>query len=441
MAALIHCPFCGRENNSSSNYCVFCGREIKAKEREKPVTTDNPPPVRRSSSAPSAVAPVVLDGSWHLIDTDGAVVCQLPYKYNASVKDDVGPFFGGFSRVRSGHMTGYIDMAGREAVHILYLGGSSHFSEGLVAVQSGDKWGYLNTYGAQAIPYVFDQARDFSENLAAVQLNDKWGFIDRAGRRVIPFIFDSAESFSDGLACVEYGGGYGYINKNGQAVGTFCHGRLSEIEGFLTMGKNALTGYRSLRNTRGEVVSRLPFQRAFPFSDNVAVVEVPEEVGNFWLHARRYRYIDKMGNYLKLSYGDNDFGVAGDFSEGLATVSRGHFVDRNALQLDKCGDLGYIDHTGKLVHPHRLKRAYPFRDGLAHVAFQDRGVDHVGFINKTGAVVLDYNANDYSLWKNFSMGLTPIGKRNGNEWKYGYINKNGDVVVPFRFDRTEDFGN
>ena len=38
------------------------------------------------------------------------------------------------------------------------------------------------------IPYTYEDARDFHEGLAAVKSRDRWGYIDYLGRIAIPFI-------------------------------------------------------------------------------------------------------------------------------------------------------------------------------------------------------------------------------------------------------------
>ena len=55
-----------------------------------------------------------------------------------------------------------------------------------------------------------------SENLIAVQIGEKWGYIDCSGEIVIEPIYEEAYEFTGGIARVEIGKKIGYINKLGQ---------------------------------------------------------------------------------------------------------------------------------------------------------------------------------------------------------------------------------
>ena len=90
---------------------------------------------------------------------------------------------------------------------------------GLVAVKSGEKWGFIDKTGKFAVNPQFDYAYGFADNgLAAVQSGDKWGYIDNTGKFVINPQFDDAETFSENVARVKLGDLYGLIDKTGSYV-------------------------------------------------------------------------------------------------------------------------------------------------------------------------------------------------------------------------------
>ena len=49
------------------------------------------------------------------------------------------------------------------------------------------KWGFIDKFGKEVIPLIYDYAKNFDDGLAQVKKGDKWGFIDKNGKEVTPF--------------------------------------------------------------------------------------------------------------------------------------------------------------------------------------------------------------------------------------------------------------
>jgi hypothetical protein len=94
----------------------------------------------------------------------------------------------------------YIDGNGKEVVKQGFE--SEGFSEGMLTVQVGDKFGCIDKTGRFVVPLRYDYVYDFHEGLAAVSINDKWGYLDKKGKTAIPLNFLYADDFSEGLAAV-----------------------------------------------------------------------------------------------------------------------------------------------------------------------------------------------------------------------------------------------
>jgi hypothetical protein len=92
------------------------------------------------------------------------------------------------------------------------------FSEGLGAVKTGERWGFIDSTGKKIISPKYSDAYPFSEELAAVMLNNKWGFIDKAGKTVIPFRYSEVVNFSEGTAVVMQNNKWGFIDKTGKKI-------------------------------------------------------------------------------------------------------------------------------------------------------------------------------------------------------------------------------
>jgi hypothetical protein len=238
------------------------------------------------------------------------------------------------------------------------------------------------------------------DSLYAVTVNDKQGFIDKAGKIIIEpsFLQCSGQSrFVDGLAvvCTKESDKAGFIDKTGKFV----------------IGQN--------------------FTNARNFSEGLAAVYF----GEFAMH-RGYDkagFIDKTGKIIVEPIYDD----AKDFSEGLAVV-------------EKNGKSGFIDKTGKIVIPLQFDYAFSFSEGLANIFVNGK----YGFIDKTGKIVIEPQftyargfTENFAVVKIGGTTILPypysthqeietIGKI---ETKYGYINRNGQVIYSFVASRADSF--
>ena len=73
------------------------------------------------------------------------------------------------------------------------------YSDGVILLTRGDRYGYIDYTGAWVGAQSYDGAKPFSEGLAACSADGKWGMIDTSGNTVLPFIYDSVQSASSGV--------------------------------------------------------------------------------------------------------------------------------------------------------------------------------------------------------------------------------------------------
>ena len=93
------------------------------------------------------------------------------------------------------------------------------YSKELFPTENGkQKWGFIDTAGKEAIPFIYENADNFSEGFASVKLNGKWGFINKTGKEITPIKYDSVCDFSEGFAKVKLNGKWGFIDKTGKEI-------------------------------------------------------------------------------------------------------------------------------------------------------------------------------------------------------------------------------
>lgn len=88
---------------------------------------------------------------------------------------------------------------------------------------------------------------------------------------------------------------------------------------------------------------------------------------------------------------------------------------------------GFKQYDEWVIKPH-YEYASSFSEGKARIKLGGK----YGYINKSGENIIPYKFNDA---KSFSEGLAAVSL-NG---KWGYIDENGVLVIPYRYDMAEDF--
>jgi len=304
-----------------------------------------------------------------------------------------------------------------------------------------------------AIPPQYDDGREFSEGLAAVRVGEwgteKWGFIDKAGKEVISLQYDYAGDFHDGLAVVMVDDGetsrWGFIDKTGKEVVSPQYGEVGDFrDGLATVrvGDEETGKWGFINGTGKEVVPPRYdsigdwFDDEAGFHDGLAMVWIGDRETDWFQNAGKWGFIDKAGEEVV----PVEYDKVGRFREGLVGVI-------------KDGLLGFVDETGAVVIPLTYVYDNPwfsvvesyqmdfvpfFSEGLAAIWGGDAHNGQYGYIDKEGNVVIPF-AYDYAA--PFSEGLAYVSEGGAlvfddptKDGKYGFIDKTGEVVVPLVYD-------
>ncbi|HWP85551.1 MAG TPA: WG repeat-containing protein [Terriglobia bacterium] len=283
-------------------------------------------------------------------------------------------------------------------------------AQGLFPIRQNGRFGLMNQSGQVVVPARFDQLMPFSEGLAAARVGKKWGYIDTRGTWVIP------PEFELGLMPPFCGSGAFGLFDGKRAIlnrdGKLQPVPLPQSLEYVTPCGEGLIGFAEENSGWG-------------FIDGTGTVVIPpqfrgarqfaEGLAAVSDNSRKWGFIDKSARFVI----PPQFDSATYFSEGLAPV--------------KVGDLwGYIDKSGQFVIPARLLTASAFSEGLASFAELHNGVYRWGFIDRQGKVVVQ---PAYAFVGNFhnSRALVVI---NG---KSGYIDPQGRMVIPASWPWAGEF--
>ncbi len=145
------------------------------------------------------------------------------------------------------------------------------------------------------------------------------------------------------------------------------------------------------------------------------------------------------------------YDYASEFSEDLAAVSFGEIKSSSVDPAKPAWRTGYIDKNGKVIIPPYYDIAEPFIDGMARVKIADSNNVIEIFIDKKGNEIF---RNTYETIKDkstgkgtgayvdvggFSDGLRMVYEYDGSLYKFGYVNKKGELVIPYQYQYTQNF--
>jgi hypothetical protein len=261
----------------------------------------------------------------------------------------------------------------------LTVGPNATFSEGLLPVAQGLKWGFIDRTGKLVIPATFEAPipGPFSDgrSLVGVKGDDGefiYGFIDKKGAWAVEPQFARAASFSEGLAVVA-------VPDPGSPFDLSC--------GFI--------------DTNGTWVIGPRFEGYQSFQEGLAPASAIRDDNTI-----KCGYVNKDGDWtIELSIP----GVSESEQTGAAYVSRGNPFSEGLAEVEIVVEgvwkAGYVDKKGRwVIEPQAVWRGTAFSEGLA--AVQDVKTGKWGYINTSGAYVIQ---PQYSWATPFEEGIAQVG--------------------------------
>ncbi len=338
----------------------------------------------------------------------------LPPKY-----DLISKFYNGLSEVTMGNQLGFMDTKGNLVIPSEYSPRSIACRQGVVLVKD-NKFGLYNRQGQQLLPIEYDYIsfKHYSSNreiekhqFAYVSKNNRLGIYNAQGQMILPIQFDSIEHRSDDFIEVQ-------VNKSAQAhpyelydiYGTKVFP--DQYDEFKILGE-----VKSATNKLGTALPT-PTDKATVTKRFLIVLEKDKQQALYAV-TRTLKATSNLNNdniknkskqQIKSSYKIEVIVPFGKFKEIFALTKNPHGKDviRVTVEDEVTADkYGLIDSSGKVILKPTYTMLYPFKDGLAQ-ATDD-------LMDKDGV----YSANR----------------------KYGYIDMQGKVAIPFKFDETNDFDN
>ncbi len=269
----------------------------------------------------------------------------------------------------------------------------------------------------------------FSEGFAAAKNSKgKYGFLaENDSTYNVKYIYDDVSRFQGGYASVTINGNSFLIDKNFRIrshninkyeIHSSFHDGLAKI-------KDKTTGKWGFIDINGEIVIPCRFDAADNFSEGICVVEKFDNPSRSpYYQTWKSALINKKGDLITDYIFDLNLG---EFEDGYIEMSR---------EINGHSKMSLIDSKGNPLPGFNwdYDQIRYFRDGLAR--FMDN--NKFGFLNREGKIVVPpiYDRAYY-----FYDGFACVGKHIDGKTKFGCINTEGIVVIPFIYDEEFFFQN
>lgn len=249
-----------------------------------------------------------------------------------------------------------------------------------------------------------------------------WGYMDQSGNYVIKPQFRQAADFSEGLAAVELPekGTWAFIDKKGKIAFTL-HGQLDSQTHFSEgLARIVVPGQGvGFVNRSGEWVIKPTYLEAMDFQDGVAAVRVgpkPDAAKNGGKATPRVCGASSRGEFPPDPSRWGYIFHSGEFAITPRYMRAGNFEDAEAIVEDEKGQLVCIDMEGKVLKKSKLSWTDKFSEGLTPAHFDLR----YGYLGKDGQVVIPAQFEEAGQ---FGQGLAGVRL----DQTYGYIDREGEM--------------
>ncbi len=224
-------------------------------------------------------------GKWTITDRTGAPLSAKRY-------DKVGNMADSLAAVQVGQKYGYIDPRGKEAIAVNLTAfdniADAKFSQERAKTAYRNKYGMINTAGKRLLPNLFDDIIPSPNWPVPVQRSGLWGYADSKMNIIIKCIYDSAQPFSQGRAIVVRKGQWGVINEKGVILIPLEYSNIEPLG--MNMYIVAKDGKMGIVNQEGGIVLPIEYDRLREYSPGILQVVMDGEFLYFDTNTGKFIY-------------------------------------------------------------------------------------------------------------------------------------------------------
>lgn len=333
------------------------------------------------------------EGQYSLLSATGEVVYEGPF--SISLDEMEAGFIPAwydihFTTASQNDQVGVLSTGGTWLVKPEYDGvvykdqaAETPFTEGLVVVQSGDKWGAVDEAGTLVVPAEYEGLRNFAGGLAAVMSNGRWGFIDKTNNSVIEPAYAAVRDFQGDVAIVqrEANAPELVIDRKGatrvEADPTITYNYEGFIDGLCAITSGDAASPSTVINSSGKIL----------FSSTL-LNEVQVQKGGMFYAIQNNKWAIVNGEGVMLTGFEYSW-IEPYTGQDLIRCNKGgeiYYDEMTGEPMAYGGLWGFIDKKGTVRIPLKFAGLEPFAEGLA-TARASEDLDEVGYVDLTGKVV------------------------------------------------------
>ena len=335
----------------------------------------------------NGLAVVCLNDKYGVINKKGEIVIPINCRKINRWGDSI------FSIETDSFEKKYFNAKGEEILGLNKYNKRYSFNDGIIEVCDKNKHGYVDiSNGKEIIPCIYEDGYKYSDGIIAVKKGKKWGGINKENQMIIPFVYDSHFEFEDGLAVVK-NQKEGVIDKKNNIVIPFKYNYITKLNNGMFVCHKGNSDYNTtvdLFDENGKKVNIRDNYYIFidDYYEGLALCK------NF---ANKFGYIDTTGKeIIPCSYK-----IAYDFYNGVASVIKrgkyglvtkdGSFIncdakypmyfDTNYCDCHKNGKCGIIDKNGQEIIPFVFNKIRRITDNLFKFVYDFEGDSKYYFVD------------------------------------------------------------
>lgn len=224
-------------------------------------------------------------GKWSLTDYRATPLSTKRY-------DEVGEMSDSLAAVRVGQKYGYVDPQGKEAIAVNLTAfddmARARFSDGLAKTTYRGKYGMIDSTGKRLLPNLFDDIIPSHQWPVPVQRDGLWGYAGKNMNIVIRCVYDAAQPFKNGRAIVVRKGLWGVINPKGEILIPLEYSNIEPLGDDLYIVSR--DGKSGIVNLEGTVILPIEYDRLREYAPNILQVVMDGEFLYFDIRNGKFLY-------------------------------------------------------------------------------------------------------------------------------------------------------